>query len=69
MRLGYGLVKDHPFLDVNKRIGALAMPVTLDLNHINLHATNAELAEEFLQMAAGKEGADDLLSWVLAHMD
>lgn len=69
VRLGFGLVKDHPFYDGNKRIAALAMLVTLDMNGIDLNATNAELAEEFLQVAAGEGSADDLLNWVLTHVD
>ncbi|MBQ7370808.1 MAG: type II toxin-antitoxin system death-on-curing family toxin, partial [Blautia sp.] len=46
-RLGYGLVKNHPFHDGNKRIGALAMLVMLDLNHISLHTDSKELADLF----------------------
>ena len=35
-RLGYGLVKNHAFLDGNKRIGAHAALVFLALNKIDL---------------------------------
>lgn len=35
-RLGYGLIRNHPFLDGNKRIGAHAMLVFLDINNITL---------------------------------
>lgn len=31
-RLGYGLIKNHPFVDGNKRIGTHAMLVFLDIN-------------------------------------
>ena len=34
VRLCCGLVHNHPFIDGNKRIGALALLVMLDLNHI-----------------------------------
>ena len=38
-RLGFGLVKNHPFIDGNKRIGAHAMLVFLALNKIELEYT------------------------------
>lgn len=44
-RLGYGLVKNHPFVDGNKRIGAHAMLVFLALNGIELEYTQRELAD------------------------
>ena len=66
-RLGYGLVKDHPFVDGNKRIGAHAMLVFLALNGVVLDYTQEELADAFLNLAAGKIGFDELLQWVLAH--
>ena len=34
VRLGYGLITNHPFVDGNKRIGTHAMLVTLDINGI-----------------------------------
>ena len=67
VRLGYGLVKDHPFVDGNKRIGAHAMLVFLALNGVVLDYTQEELADAFLNLAAGKIGFDELLQWVLAH--
>ena len=66
-RLGYGLVKDHPFVDGNKRIGAHAMLVFLALNRIEMDYTQEELADTFLNLAAGKIGFEELLQWVLAH--
>ena len=66
-RLGYGLVKDHPFVDGNKRIGAHAMLVFLALNRIEMDYTQEELADTFLNLAASKIGFEELLQWVLAH--
>ena len=66
-RLGYGLVKDHPFVDGNKRIGAHAMLVFLALNGIEMDYTQEKLADTFLNLAAGKIGFEELLQWVLAH--
>lgn len=66
-RLGYGLVKNHAFLDGNKRIGTHAMLVFLELNGIPLEYTQEELSGIILEIAAGTKEFDDLLSWVLRH--
>lgn len=66
-RLCFGLVKNHPFLDGNKRIGAHVMLVFLALNGIELQHTQTELSDVILQLAAGTIQSSDLLSWILAH--
>ena len=66
-RLCFGLVKNHPFVDGNKRIGAHAMLVFLALNGIELQHTQTELSEVILQLAAGALQPTDLLDWILTH--
>ncbi len=66
-RLGFGLVKNHPFIDGNKRIGAHVMLIFLALNHIELEYTQQELIEIILKIAAGTSGYEDLLQWVIGH--
>ena len=66
-RLCFGLVKNHPFIDGNKRIGAHAMLVFLALNGIELQHSQTELSDIILQLAAGEIGAEDLLYWILSH--
>ena len=66
-RLCFGLVKNHPFVDGNKRIGAHAMLVFLALNGIELQHSQAELSDVILQLAAGEIETSDLLRWILAH--
>ena len=66
-RLGYGLVKNHPFVDGNKRIGAHAMLVFLALNGIELEYTQRELADIILQVAAGEADYDKLFHWLIFH--
>ena len=68
VRLGYGLVRNHPFLDGNKRIGALAMIVLLDLNGFRIKAGSEELTEVFLSIAAGETDDKALLLWVQGHI-
>ena len=66
-RLGYGLIKNHPFVDGNKRIGAHAMFVFLALNKIELEYTQEELSDVIIKVAAGECGFDDLLKWIIVR--
>ena len=66
-RLCFGLVKNHPFVDGNKRIGAHVMLVFLALNGIELQYTQTELSDVILQLAAGTIQSSDLLDWILTH--
>ena len=66
-RLCFGLVKNHPFVDGNKRICAHVMLVFLALNGIELQHTQTELSDVILQLAAGTIQSSDLLNWILTH--
>lgn len=66
-RLGFGLIKNHPFVDGNKRIGAHAMLVFLDLNGIRLEYAQDELSDIILKVAAGDADLQSLLVWILEH--
>ena len=66
-RLCYGLVKNHPFVDGNKRIGAHAMLVFLALNGIELSYSQKELSEIVLALASGERDYDELLRWLILH--
>ncbi|MDO4293959.1 MAG: type II toxin-antitoxin system death-on-curing family toxin [Eubacteriales bacterium] len=66
-RLCFGLVKNHPFVDGNKRIGAHVMLVFLALNGIELQHTQTELSDVILQLSAGTIQSSDLLDWILTH--
>lgn len=66
-RLGYGLVKNHPFVDGNKRVGAHVMLVFLAINGVELQYTQQELVDIILQVASGESRYEDLLAWLLSH--
>ena len=66
-RLGYGLVKNHSFLDGNKRIGAHTMLVFLALNQIELDYTQDELSDIILKVASDECDFNGLLEWILEH--
>jgi death-on-curing protein len=67
VRLGFGLIMNHPFVDGNKRIGTHVMLTILAMNNIELDYTQKELYEIILDVAAGKASFDELLHWVLGH--
>ncbi len=50
----FHLVKNHPFLDGNKRVGAVAALVFLLLNGHDLDAPEDDLAEMVLSVARGE---------------
>jgi death-on-curing protein len=66
-RLGFGIIKNHPFVDGNKRIGTHAMITMLDMNGITLAYTQQELYEIILRVAAGEADFEALLGWLLDH--
>lgn len=65
--LGFGLIKNHPFLDGNKRIGAHTMLVFLELNGIHLSYSQEELYTIILGVASGKNTYEGLLQWLYMH--
>lgn len=67
-RLGYGLIRNHAFLDGNKRIGTHAMLVFLDINGVELEYQDDELIQVIEDIAAGRKEYSDLLSWINDHV-
>ena len=66
-RLCFGLVKNHAFIDGNKRIGAHVMLMFLALNGVELVYTQEELVQIILNIAAGSTTFDELLIWLIDH--
>lgn len=60
----FGLVKNHPYRDGNKRIGFLAMMTFLGLNGRELEATDAEVVAEFTALADGAVSEEHLADWI-----
>ena len=50
----FHIVQNHPFIDGNKRVGAVAAYVFLALNHMRLTADQASYAEITLSVTCGK---------------
>lgn len=59
----HSLVLNHPFVDGNKRIGASAAELFLELNGWRLEATDKAFEELILATAEGKVEAEALAIW------
>jgi death-on-curing protein len=58
--LAFHLTQAHAFVDGNKRLGAAAAEVFLQLNGARLTTTNEEIVDRFLRIAAGQASRDDV---------
>ena len=65
--LGFSLVKNHPFLDGNKRIGHAAMETFLVLNGFEISAPVDEQERMVLSLAAGQLTRDQLVDWLVSR--
>lgn len=68
-RLGFGLIRNHPFIDGNKRIGTHAMLVFLAVNCISLSYEDDDLIRIILSVAAGELDDTGLLNWLQRHIE
>lgn len=59
----FGIVKNHPFVDGNKRIGFTVGAYFLYDNGYDLHATEAEAAVVFKDLASGELTEEELSAW------
>jgi death-on-curing protein len=64
----YGIARNHPFIDGNKRTAAVVSETFLALNGCRLTVSDAELVVEFLALAAGELGEDELAGWFRANI-
>jgi death-on-curing protein len=60
----YSLVRNHPFVDGNKRIGFTAMETLLVLNGHELAATVDDAENTMLRLAAGELTREELVEWI-----
>jgi death on curing protein len=65
---GFGIAKNHPFIDGNKRTALAAMIVFLGLNQLDVEASPQELSVVVLSLAAGEISEDLLAHWLREHL-
>ena len=62
-----GIARNHPFVDGNKRTAYVALELFLDLNGVDLTASDAESTVAMLDMAAGEFTDEEFTLWVREH--
>ena len=62
--LAFGLARNHPFVDGNKRTAAVACESFLVLNGAALQASNVELYPVYLSLAEGSLSETEFADWL-----
>ncbi|MBA3922095.1 MAG: type II toxin-antitoxin system death-on-curing family toxin [Nostocaceae cyanobacterium] len=61
---GYGLAKNHPFVDGNKRVAFVVMATFLELNEYSLDAPEVEVVLMMERLAASLETQESIAKWL-----
>ena len=64
---GFGLARNHPFVDGNKRIAFIATALFLRLNGYRLSSTALDEIQTMLQLAAGELSEEEFAVWIRNH--
>jgi death-on-curing protein len=65
---GFGLSKNHAFVDGNKRIALISIQLFLEINGWHLTATDDQCVYAMVGVAAGEISESDLAKWVREHV-
>jgi death-on-curing protein len=65
----FGIARNHPFIDGNKRTAFVASTLFLRMNGQQFHADQAEAAVVFLRLAAGEFSEAELAEWFRRNCD
>ena len=66
--IGFSLIKNHPFVDGNKRIGHAAMEVFLLLNGYEIDSYVDDQERIILRVAAGTISREEMKKWLEVHI-
>jgi death-on-curing protein len=60
----FGIAKNHPFVDGNKRTALIAAELFLAVNGFDVIADDVEVVKVFLALAAGEVNEEELAAWI-----
>lgn len=65
---GYGIARNHPFVDGNKRTALVLTRLFLALNGVAFSASATSKYETMMRLAAGEVREEAFAEWVRAHL-
>ncbi len=66
---GFGLARNHAFVDGNKRIAVLAIAVFLAINGLRFDPDEVDEVHAIVSLAAGELSEEALIAWVRANTE
>ena len=63
----FHIAENHPFLDGNKRTGAMAAVIFLDINGIDFNSSDGDFTEMVLRVASGKMRKTEIADFFAKH--
>lgn len=67
--LAFGIARNHPFVDGNKRTATVACELFIRLNGGRINATDAELYPRYLALAEGKITDTEFAGWLRSRIE
>jgi death on curing protein len=64
----FGLSRNHPFFDGNRRTSLVVAELLLALNGLQLNVSDAECVTTFLALAAGEFSEKEIAGWIGDHV-
>ena len=66
--LAFGIAKNHPFIDGNKRSAIVSCETFVELNDATLDVSDAELYQAILFLAESKFTEQEFAAWLRTHV-
>lgn len=67
--IGYGIARNHPFADANKRTALHTTLLTLALNGVAIPPQSVEMVEVMVRLAAGELSEEAFAAWLRESSD
>lgn len=65
--ISYSIIRNHPLIDGNKRLGISVLLILCKLNNIILEYTREEAVDLAIRIAEGSIDIEDVVEWIKKH--